>query len=113
MQTLTRIASAVAPLALLAGCATASHPTPDAIYRNAATGDVQWCDKPSGVGMALGGAIAGAAQGADYARCKTDWETKGYVRLDSTAKLSAEDQQRYEDALARMNKARADSIRKN
>ena len=90
---------------LLAGCATGGHPTPDAIYRNAATGDVQWCDKPSGVGMALGGAIAGAAQGADYAQCKTNWESKGYARLDSGAKLSADDQRRYEEDRARMDKA--------
>ncbi len=108
MKTLPRIVL----VALLAGCATGGHPTPDAIYLNPATGDVRWCDKPSGVGMALGGAIAGAAQGADYAQCKTGWESKGYVWMDSTAKLSPDDQRRYEEALERMNQARADSIRK-
>jgi hypothetical protein len=113
MQTLTRIVSVVAPLALLASCATAGHPTPDAIYRNAATGDVQWCDKGSAVVAAVGGALMAAAQGADYASCKTNWEGKGYARLDSGAKLSADDQRRYEDELARMEKAKADSIRKN
>jgi hypothetical protein len=55
--------------------------------------------------------MMGAAQGADYASCKTNWEGKGYVRLDSAAKLPAEDQQRYEAALERMAKERADSIR--
>jgi hypothetical protein len=113
MPTLTRIASVVAPLALLAGCATGGHPTPDAIYRNAATADVQWCDKPSGVGMALGGAFAGAVQGADYASCKSSWESKGYVRMDSMAKLSPDDQRRYEADRAQKDKALADSIRKN
>lgn len=112
-MTWTRIASLLLPIALLAGCATGGPPTPDAIYRSAATGDVQWCDKPSGVGMALGGAIAGAVQGADYAQCKTNWETKGYVRLDSTAKLSPDDQRRYEADRAQRDKALADSIRKN
>jgi hypothetical protein len=37
--------------------------------------------------MALGGAIVAASQGADYADCKTSWESKGYTRLDATAKL--------------------------
>jgi hypothetical protein len=32
--------------------------------------------------------------------------------MDSTAKLSPDDQRRYEEALERMNQARADSIRK-
>ena len=108
MKTLIRIALVV----LLGGCATGSRPTPDVIFRHPVTGDVQWCDKPSGVGMALGGAIAGVAQGADYAACKTNWGGKGYARLDSTAKLSAEDQRRYEEERERMNKALADSIRK-
>jgi len=100
-------------LASLAGCASTGSPKPDAIYRHPMTGDVQWCDKPSGVGMALGGALVAASQGADYAGCKTNWEGKGYARLDSTATLSAEDQRRYEDERERMNKALADSIRKN
>lgn len=82
-------------LASLVGCATGGHPTPDAIYRHPVTGDVQWCDRPSGVGMALGGVIVGA-----------------YARLDSTTKLSPGDQQRYEAAIERMDKAKADSIRK-
>ncbi len=112
-MTWTRIASMLPSIALLGGCATGGPPTPDAIYRNAASGDVQWCDKPSGVGMALGGAIAGAVQGADYAQCKTNWETKGYTRLDSTAKLSLDDQRRYEEDRARRDEALAGSIRKN
>jgi hypothetical protein len=57
--------------------------------------------------------MMGAAQGADYASCKTNWEGNGYVRLDPTAKLSPEDQRRYEDERARMDKTLADSIRKN
>jgi hypothetical protein len=109
----TRIGLVASLVALLAGCATGGRPTPDAIFRHPVTGDVAWCDKPSGVGMALGGAIAGAAQGADYAACKTNWEGKGYARLDSTATLSPGDQRRYEEERERMNKALADSIRKN
>ena len=50
-------------LASLVGCATGGHPTPDAIYRHPVTGDVQWCDRPSGVGMALGGVIVGRTPG--------------------------------------------------
>jgi hypothetical protein len=112
MQTLTRIVSVVAPLALLAGCATAGHPTPDAIYRHPVTGDVAWCDKGSAVVAAVGGALMAASQGADYASCKTNWEGKGYLRVPAPATLSAQDQRRYEDELARIEKARADSIRK-
>ncbi len=41
------------------------------------------------------------------------WDEKGYTRMDSTVKLSPEDQRRYEEELERMNKARADSIRRN
>lgn len=63
--------------------------------------------------MALGGAIVGVEQGNDYAGCKTNWESKGYVRLGSGAKLSHEDQRRYEEERERLNKALADSIRKN
>jgi hypothetical protein len=48
---------------------------------------------------------------ADYAGCKTNWEGKDYRRLDPTAKLSPEHQQRYEAELERMAKERADSIR--
>ena len=106
MNTLTRIAF----LVLLAGCAT-GHPTPDAVFRHPTTADMQWCDKGSVAATVALGAMMGAAQGADYAGCKTNWETKGYVRLDSTAKLSPADQQRYEAELERMAKARADSIR--
>ncbi len=109
----TRIALGVALTALAAGCASSGHPTPSAIYRHPVSGDVQWCDKPSGAAMALGGAIVAASQGADYADCKTSWESKGYARLDSTAKLPPADQQRYEDERARVEKATADSIRKN
>jgi hypothetical protein len=108
MNTLTRIAF----LVLLAGCAT-GHPTPDAVFRHPTTADMQWCDKGSVAATVALGAMMGAAQGADYAGCKTNWETKGYVRLDSTAKLSPADQQRYEAELERMAKERADSIRKN
>lgn len=108
----TRIALLVV-LASLAGCASTGSPAPDAVYRHPVTADVQWCDKPSGVGMALGGAIVAASQGADYAGCKTNWESKGYVRLPSTVKLPIEDQRRYEEERDRMNKALADSIRKN
>jgi hypothetical protein len=50
-----KILPRIALVALLAGCATGGHPTPDAIYRNPATGDVQWCDKPSGGAQALVG----------------------------------------------------------
>jgi hypothetical protein len=46
--------------------------------------------------MALGGAIVAASQSADYAGCKSNWESKGYVRLDSAATLPPEDQRRYE-----------------
>jgi hypothetical protein len=108
----TRIALLVV-LASLAGCATGGPPRPDAVFRHSVTGDVQWCDKGSVAAAALGGALVAASQGADYAGCKTNWEGKGYVRLDSTAKLSPMDQQRYEADLERMAKARADSIRKN
>ncbi|MGH9891277.1 MAG: hypothetical protein ACREA0_04695 [bacterium] len=107
---LTRIALLVV-LAPLAGCVTGGSPTPDAIFRHPMTGDLQWCDKGSVAAAALGGAIVAASQGADYAGCKTNWETKGYARLDSTAKLSPADQQRYEADLERMAKERADSIR--
>ncbi|MGH9892403.1 MAG: hypothetical protein ACREA0_10545 [bacterium] len=107
MTTLTRIAFVV----LLAGCASGGRPTPDAIFRHPSTGDVQWCDKGSVAAAALGGAIVAVAQGADYAGCKTNWETKGYARLDSTAQLSSADQQRYEADLERVAKERADSIR--
>jgi hypothetical protein len=48
--------------------------------------------------------MMGASQGADYASCKTTWEGKGYARLDSSAKLSAEDHRRYEEEWERMNK---------
>jgi hypothetical protein len=109
MTALTRIAFVV----LLAGCASGGHPTPDAIFRHPTTGDVQWCDKGSVAAAALGGALVAASQGADYAGCKTNWEAKGYTRLDSTAKLTPQDQQRYEAELERMAKERADSIRKN
>lgn len=109
MKTLTPIAL----VALLAGCASGGRPTPDAIFRHPTTGDVQWCDKGSAVAAAVGGAIVAASQGADYAGCKTNWEGKGYTRLDPTATLSPEGQQRYEAERERMNKALADSIRKN
>jgi hypothetical protein len=109
MTALTRIALVV----LLAGCASGGRPTPDAIFRHSTTGDVQWCDKGSVAATVALGAMMGAAQAADYAGCKTNWEGKGYVRLDSTAKLSPPDQQRYEAQLERMAKERADSIRKN
>jgi len=108
----TRIGLMVALVAMLAACATGGHPTPDAVFRHPVTGDVQWCDKGSAVAAAVGGALMAAAQGADYASCKTSLEGKGYVRLDSTAKLSPDDQRRYEEELGRMNQARADSIRK-
>lgn len=106
MTTLTRIVCIV----LLAGCAS-GHPTPDAIFRHPTSGDVQWCDKGSVAATVALGAMMGAAQGADYAGCKTNWETKGYLRQDSSAKLPPADQQRYEAELERMAKARADSIR--
>jgi len=114
-MTLTRIAL-LAVLASFAGCASAGPLKPDAIFRHPTTGDVQWCDKgdKGGVGVAakvLFGAIVTAAQGAVYTDCKTNWATKGHARLDSTAKLSLEDQQRYETDLERMAKERADSIR--
>ena len=89
MNTLTRIAF----LVLVAGCAT-GHPTPDAVFRHPTTADVQWCDKGSVAATVALGTMMGAAQGADYAGCKTNWEGKGYVRLDATAKLSPEDQRR-------------------
>lgn len=107
MTTLTRFVLVV----LLAGCASGGPPTPDAIFRHPTTGDVQWCDKGSVAAAALGGALVAASQGADYAGCKTNWEGKGYTRLDSTAKLSPADQQRYEADLERIAKERADSIR--
>jgi hypothetical protein len=108
MTALTRIAF----VALLAGCASGGRPTPDAIFRHPTTGDIQWCDKGSVAAAALGGAIVAASQGADYAGCKTNWEGRGYARLDSSAKLSAEDQRRYDEERERMNEALADSIRK-
>jgi hypothetical protein len=107
LTTLTQIILVV----LLTGCASGGHPTPDAIFRHPTTGDVQWCDKGSVAATVVLGPMMGAAQGADYGGCKTNWETKGYVRLDSTAKLSPPDQQRYEAELERMAKERADSIR--
>jgi len=107
MTALTRIAFVI----LLTGCASGGRPTPDAIFRHPTTADVQWCDKGSVAATVALGAMMGAAQGADYAGCKTNWEAKGYLRLDSTAKLSPADQQRYEAELERMAKARADSIR--
>jgi hypothetical protein len=112
---LTRIAL-LAVFASFAGCSSAGPPKPDAIFRHPTTGEVQWCDKgdKGGVGIAgkvLFGSMVMAAQGAVYNECKTKWETKGYTRLDSTAKLSVEDQQRYETDLERMTKERADSIR--
>jgi hypothetical protein len=107
MTALTRIAFVI----LLTGCASGGHPTPDAIFRHPTTGDVRWCDKGSVAATVALGPMMGASQGADYAGCKTNWEGKGYTRLDSTAKLPAEDQQRYEAALERMAKERADSIR--
>ena len=76
------------------------------------TEDVQWCDKGPVAAAVLGGALMAAAQGVDYADCKTALEDKGYVWLDRPTKLSADDQQRYEAELERWNKARADSIRK-
>jgi hypothetical protein len=106
MTGLTRIVL----VALLAGCAS-GRPTPDAIFRHPTTGDMQWCDKGSVAAAALGGAIVAASQGADYAGCKTNWETKGYLRLESTARLPSVDQQRYEADLERIAKERADSIR--
>ena len=109
----TRIMLVASLLALLAGCATGGHPTPDAVFRHPTTGDVQWCDKGSVAATVLVGPMMGAAQGADYAGCKSNWESKGYARLDSAATLPPEDQQRYEAELERMNKALADSIRKN
>ena len=108
MNTLTRIAF----LVLVAGCAT-GHPTPDAVFRHPTTADVQWCDKGSVAATVALGAMMGAAQGADYAGCKTNWEAKGYSRLGSEAKLSDADQRRYEEERERLNKALADSIRKN
>jgi hypothetical protein len=72
---------------------------------------VQWCDKGSVAAAALGGAIIAASQSADYAGCKTNWETKGNLRLDSTTTLSPADQQRYEAELAHIAKERTDSIR--
>src|SRR5258705_7679951 len=101
MNTLTRIAF----LVLVAGCAT-GHPTPDAVSRPPTRADVQWCDKGSVAATVALGAMMGAAQGADYAGCKTNWEGKGYVRLDARAKLSPPDQQRYEAELERMAKER-------
>lgn len=109
MTALTRIACLA--VVLQAGCATGGPPTPDAIFRHPVTAEVQWCDKPSGAAMALGGAIVAVSQGADYADCKTKWETKGYTRLGETAKLSPEDQQRYEAELERIATEAADSIR--
>jgi hypothetical protein len=103
----------LAVLGSLVGCASAGSPKPDAIFRHPTTGDVQWCDKGSVAATVLVGPMMGAAQGADYAGCKSNWESKGYARLDSAATLPPEDQRRYEDERERMNKALADSIRKN
>jgi hypothetical protein len=86
-------------------------PTPDAIFRHPTTGEVRWYDQGSVAATVALGPMMGASQGADYAGCKTNWESKGYTRLDSTAKLSPADQQRYEAELERMAKERADSIR--
>jgi hypothetical protein len=108
----TRIAL-IAVLASLVGCASAGSPKPDAIFRHPTTGDVQWCDKPSAAMMALGGAIVAASQSTDYADCKTGWEGKGYARLGSSETLPPDAQQRYTDERARIEKATADSIRKN
>jgi hypothetical protein len=63
--------------------------------------------------MALGGAIVATSQSADYAGCKSSWESKGYARLDPSAKLPPDAQQRYTDERERIEKATADSIRKN
>lgn len=108
---MTRIPLAlVLLLPVLTGCAS-GRLTPDAIFRHPTTGDVQWCDKGSVAATLAVGPMMGASQGADYAGCKTSWETRGYVRLPSTAKLSPVDQERYETELEQMAKARADSIR--
>jgi hypothetical protein len=110
MTALTRI-TLLGVLVSIAGCATGGRPNPDAIFRHPTTGDVQWCDKGSVAATLVLGPMMGASQGADYAGCKTNWETKDYRRLDPTAKLSPEHQQRYEAELERMAKERADSIR--
>jgi len=99
-----------------AGCASAGTPKPDAIFQHPTTGEVQWCDKgdKGGVGIAgkvLFGSLVMTPQGVVQNSCKTNWETKGYTRQDSTAKLSPADQQRYEAEVERMTKERADSIR--
>ena len=110
---MTRAALLLTGLSLLTGCASGGHPTPSAIYRHPVSGDVQWCEKPSGAMMALGGAIVAASQSVDYAGCKTGWEGKGYTRLEQGATLPPADQQRYEDERKRIEQATADSIRKN
>ncbi len=103
----------IAVVIFLSGCASSGRPTPSAIYRHPVTGEVQWCEKPSTAMMALGGALVAAAQSSDYAGCKTGWEEKGYVRLPAGTPLPPADQQRYEAELEAMQKATADSIRKN
>jgi hypothetical protein len=110
-MTPTRIALVSVATVLLAGSASGGRPTPDASHP--ATGDVQWCDKGNVAAAVVVGPLIGATQGADYAGCKTGWESKGYVRLGSDAKLSPEDQRRSEEERERLNKALADSIRKN
>jgi hypothetical protein len=115
MTAVTRIAL-LAVLVSFAGCASAGPPKPDAIFQHPTTGEVPWCDKgdKGGVGIAgkvLFGSLVMTPQGAVYNNCKTNWETKGYTRQDSTAQLSPADQQRYEADLERMTKERADSIR--
>jgi len=109
----TRTALFLIALAVLNGCAGSDHPTPSAIYRHPVSGDVQWCQKPDAVASALGGAIVAGPAAADYAGCKTALEQKGYARQDGSARLSPEDQQRYEAELETAKKALADSIRKN
>ena len=109
----TRIAPFLAVLAVLSGCASSGHPTPSAIYKHPVTGDVQWCQKPDAMASALGGAIVAGPAAADYAGCKTALEQKGYVRQETSAHLSPDDQQRYEAELAAAKKALADSIRRN
>ncbi len=110
MLTSTRIVLGAALTVLATGCATGGHPTPDAIFRHPVSGDVQWCDKGPVAAAIVVGALMAASQGADYASCKTGWEGKGYTRLDATAKLPPDDQQRYEADLARIAKERANSI---
>lgn len=75
-----RIAPFLAALAVVSGCASSGPPTPSAIYKHPATGDVQWCQKADAVASALGGAIVAGPAAADYAGCKTALEQKGYAR---------------------------------